>query len=68
MPKIDKNKETAYIKKRNEHVQKLTQYNLTKIELFDIIFNKFANVLDEEIYKEWKKEYDFRQTTNKYNL
>ena len=67
-PNVDNGKEISFLNSRNEHVQKLSKSNITKIELFEILFNKFARVLDEDFYKEWKKEYDFRQDAKKYNI
>lgn len=68
IPKFDYDKEPSFLISRNEHIKKMSNSNITKLELFDILFNRFANILDEDVYKNWKKEYDFSQTINKYNL
>lgn len=68
LPRIDAKKESEFLDQRNRYVkEKLHKSNIDKKELYDLI-NKFSSVLDERVYQNWKKEWDLKQTVNKFNI
>jgi len=66
--KIDNNKIDLFLTKRYEYAE--NHINCIKGDLKDIFesINKFSALLDEEIYKNWKKKYDFSIAKKKYNM
>jgi hypothetical protein len=66
-PDLKKEFETFTVAK-NDYLRKLKNVNLSKEELYDIIFKKFRKAVSNEIYLKWKEEYKLRKDVEKYNL
>ena len=66
--KSDSEKEIEFLESRNDYLRKLKNANLSKEELYDIIFKKFKKAISDEIYLKWKEEYKLRKDIEKYNL
>jgi hypothetical protein len=77
----DSGKELEFIEQRNNYIRKFStghfigmnsttgkKSNVTKNELFEIIFVKFLGALNDEVYRKWKEDYELRKDSNKYNL
>ena len=64
----DYGKETEFIEQRNDIAKKFNNNNLTKDELYEIIFVKFESLLDDRVYQKWKKDYILKRDMDKYNL
>lgn len=52
----------------SDYINHLSEMNITKEELYGILFVKIPYIYSDEYYKKWKKQYDLEQDINKYNL
>jgi len=66
--KSDRKKEEEFLESRNGFINKLNKNNISKEELYDIIFKKFRTAISDEVYEKWKEEYKLKKDVDKYNL